>query len=250
MKKLKYTFTHDTLFKMLFVQNKDLLKNLVANLLGIDLESIGEFVITNPEIPPDIIENKFCRPRARFLSAVARTRFAAGKDYTMLPRTIVISILAFSLFDCKEFYSEFRALEVTRHTLLTDKMSLRYYELGKLPKLAGADDERMLWLALFKAKTEEELAKIKALEVSVMEQAIEAYRKVTTDREFREIERMRDHAKVNEMYALHNARHEERKKWQSIVSEKDTALAEKDAQIAELRARLVDACIDPFGGEE
>ena len=58
---LQYTFTNDILFKMLFVQHPMLLKKLVAELLGIQLESIEEFVITNPDIPPDAIDDKFCR---------------------------------------------------------------------------------------------------------------------------------------------------------------------------------------------
>jgi len=35
MRKLEYTFKTDTLFKMLFVQHPELLKKLVADLLGI-----------------------------------------------------------------------------------------------------------------------------------------------------------------------------------------------------------------------
>jgi len=46
---------------MLFVKNNDLLKQLVSELLEIRLESIGEFQITNPEMPPEIIGGKFCR---------------------------------------------------------------------------------------------------------------------------------------------------------------------------------------------
>ena len=42
MAKLEYTFKNDTLFKMLFVKYLDLLKRLVAALLGIRLESIGQ----------------------------------------------------------------------------------------------------------------------------------------------------------------------------------------------------------------
>ena len=43
MSKLQYTFKTDTLFKMLFVKHKDLLKKLVAALLGIQVESIQQF---------------------------------------------------------------------------------------------------------------------------------------------------------------------------------------------------------------
>ena len=198
MAKLEYTFTNDTLFHILFVQYQNLLKRLVAKMLGIQLESIGEFVITNPDIPPEMIGEKYCRldinmkvdgrrvdleiqvnnegdyPErslyywAREYSSALGTR----EEYSELPRTIVISIVAFKLFDCAEFCSEFQALEVTRHTPLTDRFCLKYYELPKLPKAVGAEDELKLWLTLFNAKTEEDLAKIEAMEVPVMKQAI------------------------------------------------------------------------------
>ena len=61
MTKLEYTFKTDTLFKTLFVQHPDLLKHLVSTLLDIPLNSIGQFVITNPDIPPDAKGEKFCR---------------------------------------------------------------------------------------------------------------------------------------------------------------------------------------------
>ena len=58
MKKLEYTFKTDILFKMLFVQYPELLKRLVADLMGIPLESIGQFVIRNPEMPPENLWDK------------------------------------------------------------------------------------------------------------------------------------------------------------------------------------------------
>ena len=61
MRKLEYTLKTDTLFKMLFVQYPELLMKLVADLIGIPLEDIGQFVIRNPEMPPENLGNKFCR---------------------------------------------------------------------------------------------------------------------------------------------------------------------------------------------
>ena len=61
MTKLKYTFKTDTLFKMLFVQYPELLKELVANLVGIPSGSIEQFTIKNPEMPPENLGDKFCR---------------------------------------------------------------------------------------------------------------------------------------------------------------------------------------------
>ncbi len=217
MTKLKYTFKNDTLFKMVFVKFPDLLRRLVAELLGIRVESIKDFVIANPEMPPEVIGDKFCRldinmtvdgqrvdleiqiadegdyPE-RSLYYWAReysTALGEGEDYAALPRTIIISIVAFPLFDCVEFHSEFRLLEVTRHTPLTDRQVLHYFELPKLPEIVDADDGLKLWLTLFNAETEEDLAKIEAMEVSVMTEAIEAYRHVAATDEFQEIERLR-----------------------------------------------------------
>ncbi|MDR2734103.1 MAG: Rpn family recombination-promoting nuclease/putative transposase [Spirochaetota bacterium] len=274
MTKLDYSFTDDMLFKMVFVRHPVLLKRLVAALLGIQEASIEQFDIANSEILPEAIGDKFCRldinmvidgqqvdleiqvrdegdyPE-RSLYYWAREYASAlteGKKYEELPRAIVMSIVAFDLFDCPEFYSEFQALEVTRHTRLTDKMRLCYFELRKLPKVVGADDELKLWLSLFKAKTEKDLQRIQALGVPIMEQAIEAYRQTKVTDEFKELERLRSRARHNEAAALHHAREEAEKKankkadkkWQAVVAAKDAshaaALAAKDAEIAELRA--------------
>jgi len=70
-------------------------------------------------------------------------------------------------------------------------------------------------------------------EVPEMKQAIGAYRKVTATDEFKEIERLRSRARYNEASALGKARREEREKWQGVV-------AEKDAEIATLRAQLAE----------
>jgi hypothetical protein len=61
MAKLKYTFKTDILFKMLFVRHPELLRQLVAALLGIRFEGIERLEVANPEMPPEIIGGKFCR---------------------------------------------------------------------------------------------------------------------------------------------------------------------------------------------
>ena len=235
MNKLRYTFKSDLLFKMLFVQYPDLLKDLVAQLLGISFEDIEDFTILNPEMPPENLGDKFCRLDInmtvngqlvdleiqvnneedypdRVLFYWARdfsTALPAGEDYTALPRTIVVSILNFRLFGCSDYHSFFQPLEVTRHTLLSDKMGLHFFELPKLPADA-AGDKLLLWLSLFKAETTEELEKIKKMEVPVMNQAINAYYTITASSEFRERERLFDKARHDEAQALRHAKREGR----------------------------------------
>ena len=266
MTKLEYNFRNDTLFKILFVQKQDLLKMLVAELLDITYESITEFVITNTEIPPEIKGEKFCRldinmmvngqkvdlevqvrdegdyPE-RSLYYWAREYSSALNErgeYINLPRTIVISIVAFPMFDCIEFHSEFHALEVKRHTQLTDKFCMHYFELAKVPKELIKEDKLRLWLSLFNAETEEDLERIEKLEVPEMREAIEAYRHVTVSPEFKELERLRSRARATEASALGHARREEREKWESVVAGKDAALADKDAALANKDAALAD----------
>ena len=232
MRKLPYTFKTDTLFKMLFVKHEDLLKKLVAALLRIPLESIEQFTVRNPEMPPEALGDKFCRldinmtvsnqlidlevqisnegdyPE-RVMLYWARefsTALPAGQSYSMLPRTMIISIIDFNLFDCKEFHSFFQPLEVTRHTLLSDKMGFHFFELKKLPGDVSEKDDLLLWLALFRAETEEDLEKIKNMGVPTMEQAINAYYTITASPEFREIERLRERARHDEAQALHHAK--------------------------------------------
>ena len=236
MSKLQYTFKTDTLFKMLFVTHPDLLKKLVAALLGIRAENIEQFVIRNEEMPPEALGEKFCRldinmvvngqlidlevqvadeedyPE-RVMLYWARefsTALPAGESYSMLPRTMIVSIIDFKLFECVEFHSFFQPLEVTRHTLLSDKMGFHFFELKKLPAEIREKDPLLLWLSLFKAETEEELEKIRKLEVPDMEQAINAYYTITASSEFRELERLRAKARHDEAQALYHAKREGR----------------------------------------
>jgi predicted transposase/invertase (TIGR01784 family) len=157
---------------------------------------------------------------------------------------VIISIVAFSLFDCEEYHSEFLPLEATRHTPLTDRMSLQYYELPKLPETVNAENMLQLWLKLFDADTEEELRRIEETEAPIMKQAINAYRGVTAAEEFRTLERMRSDARRNEASALANARREgaaeATEKWQDVLAEKDATLAEQTAALAERTAALAE----------
>ena len=231
MAKLAYTFKTDTLFKMLFVQYPELLQRLVAVLLGLRFEDIEQFYIINTELPPDIYGKKFCRldinmmvdrqqvnleiqvrdegdfpERALFhWSRLYASALPKGGEYRNLPRTVVLSIVNFDLFGCAEFHSEFRPLEVSRHEALTDRMALHFFELRKLPGELDSANMLELWLQLFNAETEEDLRKIEALGVPIMEQAIKAYKDVTVRPAFLEAARILEEAEHNEASALGNA---------------------------------------------
>jgi len=267
---LKYTFKSDVLFKMLFIEHQLLLKRLVAVLLGISIDSITKFQPINTEMPPEEIGKKFCRldilmlvddrkvnleiqvqdkgnypERSMFHWArIYSSSLPSGDDYSSLPKTIVISILGFTQFDCADVHSEFAPLEVKRHELLSDKMSFHFFELPKMPDIDSLDtnSEKDLWLALFNARTEEELEKLVSDGGEVMGQAVEAYRSITATEKFRHLEIIRERTRHDEAQALSNARRQgaadEREKLQGVINEKDAVINEKDAIIAELRAKL------------
>ena len=266
--RLKYTFKSDVLFKMLFVTYPALLKRLVATLLSIPIESIRDFQLINTEMTPEEIGKKHCRldihmvvdgrkvnleiqvedegnypERVMFHSArMYSSSLPAGDDYSALPKTIVISILGFKQFDCTEVHSEFALLEVNRYELLSDKISYHFFELPKMHDVDSLDpnSEKDLWLALFNAKTEEELEKLVSTGGEVMSQAVEAYRGVTATEKFRYMEILRERAQHDEAQAIGNAVRKEAAKWQSLIVDRDALIADKDARIADKDARIAD----------
>jgi hypothetical protein len=125
---------------------------------------------------------------------------------------------------------------------------MHYFEVRKLPPDISVENELELMLSLFRARTEKDLRKLEGLGVSVVRQAIEAYREITASPEFRELERLREDARHNEAAALRHARQEAEKardaKWRGVVADKDAALAaalaDKDAALADKDAVLAD----------
>ncbi|MDR2166438.1 MAG: Rpn family recombination-promoting nuclease/putative transposase [Clostridiales bacterium] len=167
-----------------------------------------------------------------------------GENYISLPQTIIISILDFKMFECEEVHSEFKLLETKRHELLSNKQIYHFFELQKLKDLDQLDleSEKDLWLALFNAKTEEELEKLALNGGEVMVQAVEAYKSVTATEEFRNLEWLRTKTAHDEASAIGNAERRgaesERRKWQGVVAEKDIALANERAEVEKLRRQL------------
>ncbi|MDR1795860.1 MAG: Rpn family recombination-promoting nuclease/putative transposase [Clostridiales Family XIII bacterium] len=232
MAALEYKFTSDILFKILFTENEALLRSLVAAALGVAKDDIKTLRITNPEILPEEVSGKFCRLdlnmvvnddlvdleiqvadegnfRERavyYLSRIFAASVGEGEDYVNMPHTMLVSIIDFDLFDCVDMHSEFAFLETTRHELLTDRLGLHFYELRKLPESINTKDMMQVWMKLFSAKTEEDLAEIEKLEVAEMAQAVAAYKKITRMSRFQQLEQARSKARHDEAQALTNAR--------------------------------------------
>ena len=122
----------------------------------------------------------------------------SGNNYSLLPKTIVISILGFKQFDCTEVHSEFAPMEINRHEILSDKQCYHFFELPKLPDVDS----------------------------------------INATEEFKYLEILRARTKHDEAQAIHNAEKRRDEHWQSVVADKNSIIADKDALIAELQANL------------
>jgi len=196
MTKLEYTFKTDTLFKMLFkmlfVQYPHLLKNLVSALLAIPLESIERLEINNPDMHPDNMGEKFCRLDINMTINGQRVDLEIQVDNKGdYPERILY-------YWARDYSSALPEGGDYKDLPRTIVISIIDFNLFTCPDFHSE----------FCPLTEEDLEKIKALEVPVMEQAINAYKKITVTPEFRELERQRSYARHNEAAALRHAREE------------------------------------------
>lgn len=237
MAKLAYTLKNDILFKMLFVRHPEMLRRLVSLVLDVPLENIQEFLITNTEIPPEVVGSKFCRldinmvvgerhidlevqvndegdyiERATYYGArELSTALKTGMQYNQIPQAIIISIVDFIIWDHTVVHTVHHVHESTLGYRTTDILEWHYFELPKLSgRQANPDDELDVWLKLFDANTEEELMKLEDLEVPAVKQAISAYRNITATEEFQYLARIREDALHNEESALAHAREQGR----------------------------------------
>jgi predicted transposase/invertase (TIGR01784 family) len=259
--KLEYRFFEDTLFKMLFVRYPMLLEEFIALILNLQHESITDLQIMNPEIPPSGLGEKFCRLDiymkvngkrvileiqiankgdfpVRSLYYWARefsSALISGQAYSELPQVIYIGILDFNLFKGDYFLKIFHTVEDSTHEILSDKEVFIFAETHKLPKLDSIDnnDVLKLFLSLFLAKTEDDLKAIQTKGVPIVNEMIDAYREITVQSEFIELARMRRNASNEEASAIKHAVDAEKLRWQSIVTNKDNALADKDNALAD-----------------
>jgi len=210
----------DIIFKKIFSENKKLLIDLLSSLLQIPIESIKNVVIKNSEILPDSLTGKFVRmdlnmevdgkliniemqygkdyhykDRTLFYwSKLYSGALQSGEDFENLKQSICINIVDFALFDCKEFHSHFSIMEKDRHEILTDKLAIHFFELGKISKQANKDNKMELWLQFVNAETEEEFEMLKQTGVAPIQEAIYVLYQMSDDEKIQEAARLREKA--------------------------------------------------------
>jgi predicted transposase/invertase (TIGR01784 family) len=261
---LKYGFMRDKVFRTLFVNYAHFLKWLVAAILKINLADITQFEIKNSEIPSDNAEDKLARldvnvsvemavgtqlvdievqvantgyyvERSMFYAAREfSSALPTGGEYSDLPRVVVISILGFTLFtDTTQYHCVFRFMERDTGRELSDKMELHYIEVPKLPEVLDTGNELEVMLALFRAETDEDVARIDEMGVPIVSEVIDAYRGIVLSSSPRALARMREDGLTIARTMIGDAIRENNKKWQTITEQ---ITAEKDAELAKLAA--------------
>lgn len=156
-------------------------------MLEIPQESIKDIEISNVELIPEFLEEKFgildlklnlddrivnieiqvkkefdFRDRTLFYWAKLFSGDLKSKEkYFKLKDTICINIINFKIFNFEGYHSHFKVMEKDRHEVLSDKLAIHFFELPKIKKYK--ENKPMEdWLNLINAEKEADLM---ALEV-------------------------------------------------------------------------------------
>jgi len=236
MEKLAVRPKVDLAFKKIFSENKNLLKSLLSASLDIPIAEIEELKLEDTEVLPQDINNKFCRldlkvkTRGRVIDVEIQLNnqgnfqsramyywarlfsqsLESGKDYNLLPETIIISFIDFELFGCREYHSKFVLKEIERNEILSNKIALHFFELKKLPREINKDKQIELWLKLIGAETYKELEELEELENlnDELHGALEYVKILNADEQFKRQVEMREQILIEETSALNFARQE------------------------------------------
>ena len=227
----------DVIFKKLFTDHKDLLKDFISEILDIPIEKIQDLVIISPELPPETASGKFSRldlslrtdeqlinveiqirnhrnfrDRTLFYwSKLYTSELEEGDEYGELKKAIAVNIIDFKMFDGKDnYHTEVQAIVKETGEVFSDKFGIHFFELKKLGKKFDPNNKKVLWLQFINAESEEEFEMIKNTEVPTMQKAVRVIYEMSEDAEIRELARIREKALHDEATFLGDARREGR----------------------------------------
>jgi len=267
----------DVIFKMLFTSDLEILQGFISDILDIPYDSIKNLTVENPDIPPDDVSGKFSRldillnvderkinvelqiKREKYFadrslyywSKMYMSGLSKGEDYKELKKCIAVNIINFNMFDWEDYHSEFLVMEKQKGAVLSDKLSIHFFELKKLKKETNLNDRKELWMKFINAESEEELNMIEQAKSPIVNKAVLKLREMSADDIIKERVRVREKALHDETTALNSARSEGiaigEKKGIAIGEKKGIAIGEKkamDKMIVKLKnAGISDAMI-------
>ncbi len=224
----------DVVFKKFFIDNKDLLREFLADILEIPVNNIEEIIITNSEMPPESMESKFCRldlnlklktklinieiqvnsesdyrDRTLFYWAKLYTsELKSGEPYGNLKQTIAINILNFNMFESKNYHTEVVAAIKETNEIFSDKFSIHFFELRKVGKKVNPNNRRELWIQFINADSEEEFKMLAETKVPTIEKAVKVILDMSEDTKIREMARQREKMLHDEASLIQGAKNE------------------------------------------
>ncbi len=99
-------------------------------------------------------------------------------------------------------------LEKNRHTLLTDKLAIHFFELKKINKKPDRNNKMELWMQLINAETEGDLEMLEQTNVKEIQEAVLILREMSADEKMNELARRRELALHDRITDLEVSRQE------------------------------------------
>lgn len=215
-----YGMRNDYMFKAVLQESREVLRNLVAVLMGIDESTITSCEIVNPielgksmDAKECILDVKLVLNDTQIINIELQIRKEAswpersllywsrafdcirsGDDYSLLKPTYHIGIIDFTLFENNpEFYAEYLLMSRNTGKIYTDKISMRVLDLSKIENAREGEEKLVKWAKIFRAKTMAELETLAA-----GEEALKSM--VAHIRELSEEEKIRQQCEAREDY--------------------------------------------------
>lgn len=224
----------DIIFKKIFTENQDMLREFLSDMLDIPISSIQEIVITNPEIVPEAIDGKFSRldlnlkvdntlvnveiqiksetdyrDRCLFYwSKLYTSELKSGETYGKLKKAITINIINFKMFEGNDYHTEVVTTVKGTNEIFSDKFSMHFFELKKVGKNVDSNNRKELWMQFLNADSEEDLEMLKQSNVPIITKAVSIIYDLSEDTKIREMARLREKTLHDEASALANAKSE------------------------------------------
>lgn len=207
-----YGMRNDYMFKAVLQESREVLRNLVAVLMGIDESTIASCEIVNPielgksmDAKECILDVKLVLNDTQIINIELQIRKEAswpersllywsrafdcirsGDDYSLLKPTYHIGIIDFTLFENNpEFYAEYLLMSRNTGKIYTDKISMRVLDLSKIENAREGEEKLVKWAKIFRAKTMAELETL-AAEEEVLKSMVAHIRELSEEEKIRQ----------------------------------------------------------------
>ena len=216
----------DIIFKKIFTDNKDMLHSFVADMLDVPQESISDIIITNPELPPETLSDKYSRldlslevnknplnveirfdseTDYRHISSLewAKQCFSEAERDNSAQCIIVVNINAINESKNESSCAKIASVIDKKDNSHRDMMTIHDYRIYGIDKYLNT---------IYKLSRNADNENVVNFQTSfpVIQKAIKTTYDMSEDTKIREYARMREKALHDEASAIKNAKAEER----------------------------------------